>query len=109
MTNTCTEYATVSTGVACTANFTSGVAADAAAGAQPLQADLAREPEKGATGGSVPPTGTLLRDLLAPASDPEVDRRREANMRALRKRATEGSSGLGDREPMLDYLLGDEG
>jgi ABC-type transporter Mla subunit MlaD len=109
VTNTCTEYATVSTGVACTANFTSSVAADAAAGAQPLQADLAREPEKGATGGNVPPTGTLLRDLLAPASDPQVDRRREANMRALRKRAAEGSAGLGDREPMLDYLLGDEG
>ena len=109
VTNTCTEYAPVPTGVACTANFTSGVAATAA-DAEPLQADLAREPEKGAKGGNVPPTGTLLRDLLAPAAaDPQVDRQREANMRALRKRAGEGSAGLADREPMLDYLLGDEG
>ena len=106
VTNTCTEYATVATGVACRANFTAGVAAST--GAKPLQADLAREPEKGATGGNVPPTGTLLRDLLAPASDPQVDRQREANMRALRKRAAGGSAGLGDREPMLDYLLGDD-
>jgi hypothetical protein len=106
VTNTCTEYAPVPTGVACTANFTSGTAA-AAADAQPLQADLAREPDKGAKGGNVPPTGTLLRDLLAPAaSDPQVDREREANLRALRKRATQGSQGLGAREPMLDYLLG---
>ena len=93
VTNTCTEYATVPTGVACTANFTSGTAA-AAADAQPLQADLAREPDKGAKGGNVPPTGTLLRDLLAPAaSDPQVDREREANLRALRKRASAGLSG----------------
>jgi ABC-type transporter Mla subunit MlaD len=107
VTNTCTEYAPVPTGVACTANFTAGAAAAAASDAQPLQADLAREPEKGAKGGNVPPTGTLLRDLLAPAAaDPQVDREREANLRALRKRATQGSQGLGSREPMLDYLLG---
>jgi hypothetical protein len=29
-------------------------------------------------------------------------------MRALRKRASRGSCGLGAREPMLDYLLGGE-
>jgi ABC-type transporter Mla subunit MlaD len=108
VTNTCTEYATVPTGVACTANFNGGLAA--AADANPLKADLAAEPAKGDSGkGSVPPTGTVLRDLLAPASDPQVDRQREANMRALRKRATQGSEGLGPREPMLDYLLGGQG
>jgi phospholipid/cholesterol/gamma-HCH transport system substrate-binding protein len=106
VTNTCTEYATVATGVACTANFTSGLAATA--GAKPLEADLAPEPKKGSGGSSVPPTGTLLKDLLAPGSDPQLDRQRRANMRALRKRASQGSAGLGDGEPMLDYLLGGE-
>jgi ABC-type transporter Mla subunit MlaD len=104
VTNTCTEYATVATGVACTANFTSA----AAAAAKPLQAELAPEPKKGSGGGSVPPTGTLLRDLLAPASNPQLDRQREANIRALRKRASQGSAGLDEGEPMLDYLLGGE-
>jgi phospholipid/cholesterol/gamma-HCH transport system substrate-binding protein len=106
VTNTCTEYATVPTGVACTANFTSSVAANAADGAKPLQANLAPEPKKGASGGNVPPTGTLLRDLLSPASDPSIDRQREANMRALRRRASQPSPGMAAGEPMLDYLLG---
>jgi ABC-type transporter Mla subunit MlaD len=106
VTNTCTEYALQNTGIACTANFTSGLAASA--GTKPLEAQLAPEPEKGGRGGSVAPTGTLLRDLLGQSTDPEVDKEREANLRALRKRATQGSDGLGAREPMLDYLLGGE-
>ena len=106
VTNTCTEYATVTTGIACSANFTSGFAATA--DAKPLEAQLAPAPEKGSKGGSVAPTGTLLRDLLGPGSDPQADREREHNMRALRERATQGSEGLGAREPMLDYLLGAE-
>jgi ABC-type transporter Mla subunit MlaD len=107
VTNTCTEYATTLTGVACQANFTSGLET-ASAQARPLAAQLAPEPKKGERGGSVAPTGTLLRDLLGPGPDPDTDRQREANMRALRKRASRGSSGLGAREPMLDYLLGGE-
>jgi len=108
VTNTCTEYATVNTGIACTANFTSGLAASASAPAR-LEADLAPGPPKGAGGGSVPPTGTLLQDLLGPGSDPQRDRERESSMRALRRQASEGSPGLGEKEPMLDYLLGGEG
>jgi ABC-type transporter Mla subunit MlaD len=108
VTNTCTEYATVNTGVACRANFTAAVAS-AANDAAPLSANLAPEPKKGSAGGSVPPTGTVLKDLLEPASDPSVDRQREANMQALRRQASGGSPGLGPREPMLDYLLGAEG
>src|SRR5215210_7257486 len=68
VTNTCTEYAASGSGAACTANFTSGFAANAAGD---LDARLAPEPKRGARGGSVPPTGTLLQDLLGPASDPE--------------------------------------
>ena len=105
VTNTCTEYATVSTGVACTANFTSGL--ETAGAASGLEARLAPEPEKGSGGGSVPPTGTLLQDLLGPASDPQRAREREAGLEALRRRAGEGSPGLGAKEPVLDYLLGD--
>jgi hypothetical protein len=105
VTNTCTEYATVSTGIACTANFTSGLETAGAAGG--LEARLAPEPEKDARGGSVAPTGTLLQDLIGPGSDPQRAREREAGLEALRRRANEGSPGLGEKEPMLDYLLGD--
>jgi virulence factor Mce-like protein len=106
VTNTCTEYATVTTGAACTANFTSGFAARASGR---LDAQTAPAPRKGGRGGSVLPTGTLLEDLLSPSSDERLQRRRDASLRALHKRASEGSAGLGDREPMLDYLLGGDG
>jgi ABC-type transporter Mla subunit MlaD len=105
VTNTCTEYATVNTGIACTANFTSGL--ETAEAADGLEARLAPEPEKGAEGGSVAPTGTLLQDLLGPGSDPQRAREREAGLEALRRRSREGSPGLGEKQPMLDYLLGD--
>jgi ABC-type transporter Mla subunit MlaD len=107
VTNTCTAYATASTGIACTGNFTSHFGG-AGAAAAPLKADLAPKPGKGAGAGSVPPTGTLLRDLLGPGPDRRLDRQREANMRALRRRATTGSPALGATEPVLDYLLGGE-
>jgi hypothetical protein len=107
VTNTCTEYATVSTGVACTANFTQATAASADTTGR-VSANLAPEPEPGSGGGSVAPTGTLLEDLLGEGSDPQVRREREASRRALRERASEGSPGLGEREAVLDYLLGGE-
>ena len=109
VTNTCTEYATINTGIACTANFTSGLETASASGPARLQADLAPEPKKGASGGSVPPTGTLLEDLLGPGSDPQRDRERRSRMRALRRQASQGSPALAEKEPMLDYLLGGEG
>jgi phospholipid/cholesterol/gamma-HCH transport system substrate-binding protein len=109
VTNTCSEYATVNTGIACTANFTSGFEEASAAGPARLRADLAPQPKRSARGGSVAPTGTLLEDLLGPGSDPRRQQEREARMRALRESARQGSPGLAEREPMLDYLLGDEG
>ncbi len=104
VTNTCTEYATVSTGLACTANFTQQAAASASGS---LEARNAPEPEPG-SGGSVPPTGTLLEDLLVPGSA-ELRRERTANMKALRERASGPSEGMAESEPMLDYLLGGDG
>jgi ABC-type transporter Mla subunit MlaD len=108
VTNTCTEYATVNTGIACTANFTSGLESASASGSGAVAAHTAPEPKKGSGGGSVPPTGTLLQDLLGPASDPQRTRERQSSLKALQKRAGQGSQGLGDTEPMLDYLLGGE-
>jgi hypothetical protein len=57
----------------------------------------------------VPPTGTLLQDLLGQGSDPSVERRREENLEALRRRSERGvSPALEDAEPALEYLLGGE-
>jgi ABC-type transporter Mla subunit MlaD len=105
VTNTCTEYATVATGSACTSNFTSTLAGSAAE----LEARNAPEPERGAEGGSVAPTGTLLDGLLGPDSDPRLEREREEGLERLRKQARSGSPGLAPEEPVLDYLLGGEG
>jgi ABC-type transporter Mla subunit MlaD len=106
VTNTCTEYALVNTGAACTANFTSGFETASAATAKPLAAHNAPAP-KGPGGGSVPPIGTLLEDLIG-GGRPELERRREAGLKALRRRATGGSPALQPEEPVLDYLLGGE-
>ena len=58
-------------------------------------------------GGSVPPTGTLLQDLLGEGDDPAVRQRREQNLDALRRRSERGvSPALEQPRPALDYLLG---
>jgi ABC-type transporter Mla subunit MlaD len=106
VTNTCTEYAATGSGAACTANFTSGLETASTLGK--LDARLAPEPKAGARGGNVPPTGTLLQELLGPASDPQLDKQREQSLKALRERARKGSQALAEKEPMLDYLLGGE-
>ena len=38
-----------------------------------------------------------------------MDRRREQNLDALRKRSREGSPALGPQDAALDYLLGSDG
>jgi ABC-type transporter Mla subunit MlaD len=111
VTNTCTEYATISAGVACQANFTSAVAAGASSETEPLEARTAPEPRGDARGGSVPPTGTLLEDLLVPEADARLRRQREQALEALRERAAQASPGIpqAESEPMLNYLFGGEG
>ena len=111
VTNTCTEYATVTSSIACDANFTStlnpaSASGDTASGA--LEARNAPEPDGGRRDGSVAPVGTLLEELLVPEADAELRREREANLEALRRQASQGSPGLGQEEAMLDYLLGGE-
>ena len=72
----------------------------------PLEAANA-DPSTQTGKGSVPPTGTLLQDLLG-KSDPNVSKQREQNMEALRRRAERGSPSSDPAEPALDYLLGGE-
>jgi ABC-type transporter Mla subunit MlaD len=105
VTNTCTEYATTNTGIACTANFTSGFETASDSQADALPARTAAEP-KGDSRGSVAPTGALLENLIGAGADPQLERRREEGMRRLRRQARDGSPALGAEEPVLDYLLG---
>ena len=107
VTNTCTEYATVPTGVACTANFTSGTSRrrggrPAAAGRPRPRAGQGREGRQ-RPADRHPAARPARAGRIGSAGGP---RARARNLRALRKRATQGSPGLGAREPMLDYLLG---
>jgi virulence factor Mce-like protein len=107
VTNVCSTYA-LEQSPACRSTFYDPAeAASAAAGELgAAQADARRQ-----TGaGSVAPTGMLLQDLLGQSSDPAVDRRREQNLEALRRRAQQGRSpALDGAEAGLDYLLGSEG
>jgi phospholipid/cholesterol/gamma-HCH transport system substrate-binding protein len=107
LTNVCSTYAvTFSSGCAATFFDPSAESSSASTGA-PLEAANAKDaPAKGE--GSVPPTGTLLQELLGD-SDPSVEKQREQNLDALRKRSQRGSSpALDPAEPALDYLLGGE-
>jgi ABC-type transporter Mla subunit MlaD len=101
VTNTCSEYALVTTGAACTANFTLGTAS----GANSIAAHNAPPPRESERGGSVPATGTLL-DGLVGDTDPALERQREEAQARLHRQAAGGSPALGVEEPMLDYLLG---
>ena len=107
LTNVCSTYAVAfSSGCAATFYDPSVEGSSASAGG-PLEAANAKEaPSNGV--GSVPPTGTLLQDLLG-QGDPSVDKQREQNLEALRRRAQRGRSpALDPAEPALDYLLGGE-
>jgi ABC-type transporter Mla subunit MlaD len=106
VTNTCTEYAIVSTGAACTANFTSGFDSASATQGGGLEAHNAPEPEGGVAGG-LPPSGALLEGMLG--GDPRLQHERKARLERLRRQAQGGSPGLGGpEEPLLEYLLGGE-
>ncbi|HMJ96229.1 MAG TPA: MlaD family protein [Thermoleophilaceae bacterium] len=105
LTNVCSSYAvTFSSGCAATFFDPSAETSSAGTGLEAANAD----PSKQTGRGSVPPTGTLLQDLLG-QSDPSVDRQREQNLDALRRRSERGGSpAIDPAEPALDYLLGGE-
>jgi hypothetical protein len=106
VTNLCSTYATQIFG-ACTANFydPTEVASASAETVEARNAVAARQTGQG----SVAPGGELLQDLLGNGGTPEGAREREENLDALRERAQTPSPGLGESEPVLDYLLGGEG
>ena len=95
--NLCSEYA-VRPASGCNANFTNTQAVGAGAGD-------ARLAQKGEKGGSVPPTGTLFEQLLAPEDD-AIRKERERQLDRIRRQAENPSPALGRDEAMLDYLLG---
>jgi hypothetical protein len=107
LTNVCSTYAvTFSSGCAATFYDPSAEASSTAA-ARPLKAANAKAaPQTGA--GSVPPTGSLLQELLGQA-DPSVRQRREQNLAALRRRSEQRSPALDGADAGLEYLLGGEG
>jgi ABC-type transporter Mla subunit MlaD len=104
VTNVCSTYA-LEPSPACRSTFVDPAAATSTATGS-LEAANA-DPSKQTGKGSVPPTGTLLQDLLGQGGDPSVGKRREENLDALRRRSERGvSPALQDAEPALDYLLG---
>jgi virulence factor Mce-like protein len=105
VTNVCSTYA-LDPSPACRSTFYDPAAETSSASTR-LEAANA-DPSTQTGKGSVPPTGTLLQDLLG-HSDPSVDKKREQNLEALRRRSERGSSpALDPAEPALDYLLGGE-
>jgi ABC-type transporter Mla subunit MlaD len=105
ITNVCSTYAVqFSSGCQSTFYDPSAESASASGRLDPAQAKASRQTGKG----SVPPTGSLLQDLLGKGGDPSVSRRREENLDALRRRAQQGSPALDGAEAGLDYLLGSE-
>jgi len=106
VTNVCSTYA-LEPSSACRSTFFDPAAESSAASGR-LEAANA-DPSKQTGKGSVPPTGTLLEDLLGQGGDPSVRQRREENLDALRRRSERGvSPALEQAEPALDYLLGGE-
>ena len=106
ITNVCSSYA-VAPSSGCASTFYDPSAEGSAASDEASLKSAQATPER--RGGSVAPTGTLLRDLLGQGGDPSVDRRREQNLDALRKRARQGSPALNPQDAALDYLLGSDG
>ena len=106
VTNVCSTYALEQSATCRSTFFDPSTEVASASGKRlaPANADASRQTGKG----SVPPTGSLLQDLLG-KSDPSVDRRREQNLEALRERARQRQSpALDGAEAGLDYLLGGE-
>jgi virulence factor Mce-like protein len=104
VTNLCSTYATRIFGT-CSANFYDPTTA-ASAGKRKLEPRNARPVE--GKGGTVPPLGAMLQDLLGSGGTAQGARERERNLDTLRDRAQGQSPALGEAEPVLDYLLGGE-
>jgi ABC-type transporter Mla subunit MlaD len=107
ITNVCTSYKLRFESPQCNANFYDPLSIASASG-DGLEARNAPEPPA-SSGGSVPPSGTLLEGLLGAGDSPALARDRKQSLGRLREQARGGSRGLGEQEPMLEYLLGQDG
>jgi virulence factor Mce-like protein len=105
VTNLCSTYAT-QIFATCSANFYDATAASAAA--DTLEARNAPPVEGNGKQGSIAPLNAMLQDMLGAGGSAEGARERERNLDTLRERAEGQSPGLGQSEPVLDYLLGGE-
>jgi ABC-type transporter Mla subunit MlaD len=103
--NRCSEYKLEFEASECNSNFYNPFEA-ASAGTDSVEPRNAPQPARAA--GSVAASGKVLRDLLAKDEDPIHARQREASLERLRRQARAGSPALGEKEPMLEYLLGGE-
>jgi phospholipid/cholesterol/gamma-HCH transport system substrate-binding protein len=106
VTNLCSTYAT-EIFATCSANFYDATAAQAAGGRR-LEARNARPAKAAGKEGSIAPLNAMLQDMLGAGGTAEGARERERNLDTLRERAQGQSPGLGQSEPVLDYLLGGE-
>jgi phospholipid/cholesterol/gamma-HCH transport system substrate-binding protein len=108
VTNVCSTYALEQSSTCRSTFFDPAAEVSSASAGGRLQAANA-EASREKAGGSVPPTGSLLQDLLGQGGDPSLPRRREQNLDALRERDRQGRSpALDGAEAGLDYLLGSE-
>jgi virulence factor Mce-like protein len=105
VTNLCSTYATTIFG-ACTANFYDPTAA--AADAKDVEPRNARPVAGASKEGSIAPLNAMLQGMLGAGGRAGGARERERNLDTLRQRAKTQSPGLGQSEPVLDYLLGGE-
>jgi ABC-type transporter Mla subunit MlaD len=105
VTNVCSSYA-LEPATGCNANFYNPL--EEVSASDSLAERNASEP-KARAGGSVAPTGTLLSGLLGDGQDAKVTVERKRSLKALRKQSKRKSPALGPEEPVLDYLLGEDG
>ena len=107
VTNLCSTYNADDTFATCSANFFDA-SAGVPASADTLEARNAPAAKAAGKQGSIAPLNAMLQDLLGAGGTAEGARERERNLGTLRERARGQSPGLGEAEPVLDYLLGGE-
>ena len=108
ITNLCSTYNADDTFATCSANFFDASAAASAAADTP-EARNAPPVEGAGKDGSIAPLNAMLQDILGARGAAGGSAEGKRNIEALRERAKRRSPGLGEGEPVLDYLLGGEG
>jgi ABC-type transporter Mla subunit MlaD len=105
VTNVCSSYA-LEPATGCNANFFNPL--EEVSASDSLAERNANEP-RARGGGNVAPTGTLLSGVLGDGQDAAATLQRQRSLKALRRQSKRQSPALAPEEPVLDYLLGEEG